>query len=39
MSLLTHVSTDPWLGTEPGSGLGAPAAVGGQITAGSLLGA
>jgi leucyl/phenylalanyl-tRNA---protein transferase len=39
MSLLTHVSTDPWLGTELGSGLGAPAAVGGQITAGSLLGA
>jgi len=39
MLLLENVSTDPWLGVEVGPGLGAPVAIGGQITAESLLGA
>lgn len=39
MLLLENVSTDPWLDVEVGAGFGAPVAIGGRITADSLLGA
>lgn len=39
MRLLESVSSDPWQDIEVGPGLGAPVAIGGQITADSLLGA